>query len=66
MPVIYNTNELGIFHANRTAKCLMNQSRIKGEGWNITNRLKPVILGFVFYVLFVALSTALSVIVYRV
>ena len=66
MPVIYNTYELGIFHANRKAKCLVNQSRIKGEGWTTTNRLKPVILGFVFYMLFVALSTALSVIVYRV
>ena len=24
--------ELGIFHANRTTKCLRNQGRTKGEG----------------------------------
>ena len=34
-------NELGIFHANRTTKCLRNQGRTKGEGWSTANYLKP-------------------------
>ena len=29
--------ELGIFHANRTTKCLRNQSRTKDEGWLTAN-----------------------------
>ena len=29
--------ELGIFHANRTTKCLRNQGRTKGEGWSTAN-----------------------------
>ena len=33
--------ELGIFHANRTSKCLRNQGRTKGEGWATANSLKP-------------------------
>ena len=33
--------ELGIFHANRTTKCLRNQGRTKGEGWSTANLLKP-------------------------
>ena len=32
--------ELGIFHANRTAKCLRNQGRTKGESWSTANYLK--------------------------
>ena len=32
---------LGIFHANRTSKCLWNQGRTKGEGWSTANWLKP-------------------------
>ena len=28
----YVTYKLGIFQANRTTKCLLNQSRAKGEG----------------------------------
>ena len=31
------TYELGIFHANQTTKCLMNQGRTKGEGWSTEN-----------------------------
>ena len=31
------TNELGIFHANLTTKCLGNKSRTKGEGWPTAN-----------------------------
>ena len=30
-------DELGIFHANRTTKCLLNQGRTKGEGWSTAN-----------------------------
>ena len=33
--------ELGIFHANRTTKCLRNQDRTKGEGCSTANKLKP-------------------------
>ena len=29
--------ELGIFHANRTTKCLRNQGRTKSEGWSTSN-----------------------------
>ena len=29
--------ELGIFHANRTIKCLRNQGRTKGEDWSTAN-----------------------------
>ena len=29
--------ELGIFHANRTTKCLRNQGRTKGESWSTAN-----------------------------
>ena len=29
--------ELGIFHANQTAKCLRSQGRTKGEGWSTAN-----------------------------
>ena len=32
--------EFGIFHANRIAECLMNQSRTKGEGWLTTKLVK--------------------------
>ena len=32
--------ELGIFHANQTAKHLRNHSRTKGEGWSTANKLK--------------------------
>ena len=28
---------LGIFHAQRTTKCLRNQGRTKGEGWSTAN-----------------------------
>ena len=28
------TCELGIFHANRTTKCLRNRGRTRGEGWS--------------------------------
>ena len=31
-------NELGIFHANQTTKCLRNQGRTKGEGWSTQTR----------------------------
>ena len=31
------TFEQGIFHANRTAKCLRNQGRTKGEGCSTAN-----------------------------
>ena len=27
--------------ANRTTKCLRNQSRTKGEGWSTANKFKP-------------------------
>ena len=37
----YCIYELRIFHANRTAKCLRNQGRTKGEGWSTANNLKP-------------------------
>ena len=37
----YCIYELGIFHANRTTKCLRNQGRTKGEGWSTANKLKP-------------------------
>ena len=33
--------DLGIFHANRSTKCLRNQGRTKGEGWSTANYLKP-------------------------
>ena len=33
--------ELEIFNANRTAKCLRNQGRTKGDGWSTANYLKP-------------------------
>ena len=39
--------ELGIFHANRTTKCLRNQCRTKGEGWSTANLLKPPASNFI-------------------
>ena len=36
--------ELGIYHGNRTAKCLINQSRTKAECWSTTIRIKAPIL----------------------
>ena len=30
-------DELGIFHANRTTKCLRNLGRTKSEGWSTEN-----------------------------
>ena len=36
----YCIYELGICHANRTTKCLKNQSRTKGEDWSSANKLK--------------------------
>ena len=34
--------KLGIFHANRTTRCLRNQDRSKGEGWSTADWLKPL------------------------
>ena len=40
--LFYFFDELGIFHANRTTKCLRIQDRTKGEGWSTAICLKPV------------------------
>ena len=38
------TCELGIFHANRTTKCLRNRGRTRGEGWSTAGWLKPPVI----------------------
>ena len=38
---------LGIFHANRTTKCLRNYGRIKGEVWSTANQLRPLPSNFI-------------------
>ena len=38
---ILHNYKLGMFHAKRTTKCRMNQSRTKGKGWSTTTPRPP-------------------------
>ena len=40
----YSIYELGIFHANRTTKCVRNQGGAGGGGWSAAGWLRPPVV----------------------